>query len=1595
MSDKSTRSQLLNSVPELAKTWGATTDAVKIFVETMAQEDIDHRSLADAKHILHTLWDYFQKRAPEDMHVTISNPTTEHPDQAHILIHMRQIPFISDSVYAALRQEQIDIGFIINASIKARRDDEGHVLAVHPDEDYGPDLEDEKLIYLDISKTEGSINSEELKEKLMHVLFDVAAAVHDWQGMEAQLADTIDDLHGLNPSYANPDDVLEAAQFLNFLKQGHFTFLGYREHIIRNDKDMLYFDMEKDRSLGMLRDDNMLLFDGLMVDEMLPNEVKSFLQQPNPLMVVLKATRRSHVHRAVHLDVIIVKKFNAQGKIDSIRLFAGLFTAQCYAFPAEQIPYINRKVRHVLTRSGFEVDSHRWRNLKHILDLYPRDELFQIDADTLYHDALGIQRLYNHPGFGIFIRKDVLQRFFSCLIYLPKEAYGSRLRHRIQTVLEEELNGKLIEHYVLVNEHPLARLQCLIDSEAMPLPEFDLERIKQRLMDVSTDWFSHLKQGAVQKWGKQQALSMLQDLQHGFSISYQDEVSIPEALDDLPWIRRTMETKKPGAWLYRNPHDPVDTYHFKIYVPEEALLSQILPVLDNLGFKTDKEYSHDITLQDGQSTVWIHELIGTISGLPVDKLDAIKDVFAEAFLAGWAQKCDTDRFSSLVTYVGLHWREALIFRALARFLDLAQYPIGKSYMAQCLASHPAITRLLCDLYLQRNRIDQTRDDAQATSDIISNQILTALNDVEKLDDDKVLRSILNLILNVMRTNYYHVDDQGQSLDYLSFKFDSQKIDDLPQPRLKKEIFVYSRRMESIHFRGGDIARGGIRWSDRFEDFRTEVLGLVKAQMVKNTVIVPLGAKGGFIPKLIHRFNTPEDRRNEAIEAYKIMVRAMLSLTDNIIDGENIPPAQTFCWDNPDPYLVVAADKGTASFSDIANKLSLEHNFWLGDAFASGGSKGYDHKGMGITARGAWECVKRHFRELGKDIQTTGFTVAGVGDMSGDVFGNGMLLSPCIQLVAAFDHRHIFIDPSPDMAKSFAERERLFNLPGSSWADYNPKLISTGGGVYSRQEKSITLSEEAQQILGLTQAKITPNDLMQAVLRAPVELLYFGGIGTYIKGSNQSHQDVGDKGNDAIRVNGHELRCQVVGEGANLGVTQSGRIEYARQGGKINTDFVDNSAGVDTSDHEVNIKILLQALLNQNLIDEEKRVALLEEMTDEVAAHVLQDNYDQSLAISLMEHTVHEDMPQYAQFIRDYEKIGLIQRKLENLPDDEGMHALVQRKQSLTRPDLAVLLSYAKMHVYSDMLESDIPDKEVFHYQVLEYFPEVLRAHYHDAIMNHQLRREIIATAMTNVLLNRMGPAFVHGESQRLNVKPALLAQSWLLVRSIFDLRTLWQNIDQLDNMIPATEQNALYQTIAEAMGDATKWFIRHHGETMDVDHLIPLYRDKAQKLHHWLKQQQSLIGPNLSLSAPLRDDIQSRIDFLPYLTASCDITSLSSEKNYKMDDVAEIYFSIENRLQLGALSRAISSLPADSMWTQEVQENLHKDLHDAWLRLCEAALKHSITDIQEWLERYSTSLHSLDQVLKDLPAQSVHVSMLTVAIQRLRQLADSASIPAL
>jgi glutamate dehydrogenase len=1573
----------------------------EVFIKELLQgeslKDLQKRPVEEAIETVKKLWDVFQQRRFEDIYINLEEDSYGQADRLDITIMQRQIPFITDSILNLLRQSHIFVTVLLNATIKVRRDDDGNLLSIHPDDDHGPDLQIDKILHLQCEHRGEELNLATIREDISNILRDVHAAVEDWRPMQGQIVDTINELEQA-PATIDKEEAYETAQFLTFLKDGNFTFLGYREHDVRLGKKSHSFDTVNDKSLGLLRDKEFLLFDGLIADELIPAEVQNILVNPHPTMMVLKANRLATVHRNVQLDVIIVKRYDAEGKVISLRLFSGLFTALCYARPVEQIPYLSRKVTSVLNKSGYEQDTHAWRSLRHVLDSYSRDELFQIDVDQLYNQAIGINRLNNRPDIEVFIRKDSLERYFSVFLFLPKDQYNTSLRMQIQAILEDELKGKAVAHFMTVDEKPLARLQYMISCGTPLLPEFDLARVRQRLIDTCTPWFDRLKIAALSKFDKHQTQTLLHSLSSAFSVSYKDQVSVEHALDDLNPIQKVLRERDMVITLNRYADDEENIYRIKFYKrDEEARLSELLPMLDRMGFHCLHEYSYAFNTGYDLPVVWMHELVGTIDDFKPEMLEATKPTFAEAFEYIWRGKVDSDSFNSLVLAAGLTWREANLFRAFARYLDLANYSLGKRYIGQVLAKYSIITQRLKDLFLTKMNPELDAEKSELAVAGLHVEIDHLLDGVEKLDEDRVLRSILNIINNILRTNYFHKDDDGFSLDQLVFKLNAQEIKDLPKPRPYREMYVYGKRFEAVHLRGGPIARGGIRWSDRYEDFRTEILGLMKAQMVKNAVIVPVGAKGGFICKNQPGLKTPQERQAEGIACYKLMVESYLSITDNLVNDAVVPPANTLRLDGDDPYLVVAADKGTASFSDIANGISLAHNFWLGDAFASGGSVGYDHKEIGITARGAWECIKRHFRELGKDIQTEEFTVAGVGDMSGDVFGNGMLLSEKIRLVAAFDHRHIFIDPNPDVAASYAERKRMFELPTSSWMDFNTSIISKGGAIFSRQEKSVTLTPEIKALLDIETDRITPNDLMQAILKANVELLYFGGIGTYIKSSYQSHEQVGDKGNDGLRVNGNELRCKVVGEGANLGATQAGRIEFAQHGGKVDTDFIDNSGGVDTSDHEVNIKILLQPLVNGGKLPLEKRNVILEEMTDDVAAQVLKNNYDQSLALSLQELRGSENFAAHVDFMRTMERQGLIDRRLEGLPDDDHIQQLMQRHQGLTRPELCVLLPYSKISLLNLLLDSSLPDDPEMLPELVDYFPDTLQEKFKDDIPNHKLKREIIATQIANMVVNRMGLVFVNETMARTGLSVDHIVRCWMIVRSVFDLRTLWAETNNLDNKIPADLQLNLYQQLVDVMEQGVNWFLQHHADDLSFTTLIPMYRDQLIQLQSVLpdivpagiQEEISQIEAQLASYDAIRSDIKKRFMQLPLLLAGCDVAYLTQQSKTVPTDVAKIYFTLNERLHLAAVTRQLETLPAETPWAQEVIETLQSELQTVGTDLTMQFIKEgkSVDQIPDWLAARQTTLDSVDSVIKDMERiGTADLALLTVIVQRLRRL---------
>ncbi|MEY4964578.1 MAG: hypothetical protein RL274_161 [Pseudomonadota bacterium] len=1121
-----------------------------------------------------------------------------------------------------------------------------------------------------------------LSDAIRDVFLQGAVVVRDWRAMLARLKEARDGLAAAPPKDV---DIAEDLAFLDWLADNHFTFLGARDYLLARDGAHGRLEPVKDSSLCVLTDEHTRVIykgeAGSGERTGMTAEVRAWMDAPEAL-IVTKSHARSLVHRRAHMDYIGVETYDARGVFNGERRFVGLFTSSAYSTQPRDIPLLRRKIEQVMSGAGLAPASHNGKALSHILDNFPRDELFQVSAEELSEVATGILRMGGLPRLRLFLRFDRFDRFVSVILLAPRDHLTAPIREQIHALLARALNGRTSAFDAAVDESPLLRLHFIIGSNDGPLPKVDVRALEHQIAGMVETWDDAFAKALCAAHGRTDGSARLAARSPRFSPGYRGTFPAHEGVRDLAMLEEIGGAKDQfhvRARVWRKEGDATASLYLKLYVLGELLpLSSSLPVFENLGLKVIAEDSYPVSF--GHEGGWRQEAMildfamEREDGLAVH-LDDIRGPLEDAFHAVLRDDAESDGFNRLVIGAGLNWRDVAILRACGKFLRQAAFTFSLAYMQQALARNPDVANLLVALFYARNEPDGAVREKDSNIAAIERQIETALRDVPSLDDDRIIRRFKNVIDAVLRTNFWQKDSSGAAKPYIAMKFDSGKLDDLPAPRPWREIFVYAPSMEGVHLRFGRIARGGIRWSDRREDFRTEILGLVKAQQVKNAVIVPVGAKGGFFPKRMPPNPTREQSMEVGIDAYKTLINAMLDVTDNLDkDGNILPPRDVLRPDGDDPYLVVAADKGTATFSDISNGIALERGFWLGDAFASGGSVGYDHKKMGITARGAWEAIKRHFREMGTDIQNQDFSVIGVGDMSGDVFGNGMLLSRHIRLVAAFDHRHIFLDPNADAEPSFQERERLFALPRSSWDDYNKALIGKGGGIFARSLKEIPLSPEIKALIDTDKDAMSPPALIHELLKARTDLLWFGGIGTYIKASSQTPMDAGDRANDGIRVNGNEVRAKVVGEGANLGVTQLGRIEYARSGGRIDTDAVDNSAGVDTSDHEVNLKILLSGPVMHGELSEEKRNAFLASLTDEVAAHVLADNYNQTLALSVAEARSPRDIDAHARLMRDLESRGRLNRAVEFLPGDGELKALAQAGKGLTRPELAVLLA---------------------------------------------------------------------------------------------------------------------------------------------------------------------------------------------------------------------------------------------------------------------------------------------------------------------------------
>ena len=1241
--------------------------------------------------------------------------------------------------------------------------------------------------------------SQKLIASLRDTFAQGALAVRDWKPMLARLAAAREDLARHPPFIAGqPADISEDLAFLDWLADNHFTFLGARDYALGKDGANGVLEPVKSSGLGVLSDEGTRVIRRGGERGGLTAEVRAFLNSPEPI-IVTKSAARSLVHRRAHMDYIGIKTFDPNGAFAGERRFVGLFTSSSYSAQPRTIPLLRRKLEAVMAHAGLAPASHDGKALTHILDTFPRDELFQVSADELYVIATGILHMGGLPRLKLFLRFDRFDRFVSALLLAPRDQINAKIRTDIHALLAKAFNGRTSAFEAAVDDSALVRLQFIIGRNDGPLPTVEVRELERQISALITTWDDHLIDALCAAHGRGEGHARLAALDPRFSPGYRGAFPAHEGARDLAALEE-LAVAGDGltlrARVWRRDGDAASALRMKLYVLGEVLpLSTSLPVFENLGLKVISEDSFPVSFNaDGgwrQDAVVLDFVMERADGLPANT-DQLRKPLEDAFHAVLRGAAESDDFNRLVIGAQLEWRDITILRAVGKYLRQAAMTFSLAYMQQALVRNPDVAALLVALFRAKNDPQDCQATAPAQVAEIDKRIAAALRDVPSLDDDRIIRRFKNVIDAVLRTNFFQkINNVWRPA--LAMKFDSAKLDELPAPRPWREIFVYSPAVEGVHLRFGRIARGGLRWSDRPEDFRTEILGLVKAQQVKNAVIVPVGAKGGFFPKLMPVNPSREQFMETGIAAYKTFINALLDVTDNLdSEGQVVPPPDVLRPDGDDPYLVVAADKGTATFSDIANGIALERGFWLGDAFASGGSVGYDHKKMGITARGAWEAVKRHFRELGTDIQSTDFNVVGVGDMSGDVFGNGMLLSRHIRLVAAFDHRHIFLDPHGDVAAGFAERERLFALPRSSWDDYNKSLIGPGGGVFARSLKEIPLSPEVKALIGCAAETMTPPALINALLKAEIDLLWFGGIGTYIKATSQSQQEAGDRANDALRINGCEVGAKVVGEGANLGVTQLGRIEAARAGARIDTDAVDNSAGVDTSDHEVNLKILLGGPVMRGELSEDGRNSLLASMTDDVAAHVLADNYNQTLALSVAQLRGSADLDAHGRLIRDLEARGKLARAVEFLPSDIQLKALANDGKGLTRPELCVLLAYAKLDLDAEVLASALPNDPFFASLLAGYFPPAAVSAFPEEPGRHRLKREIVSTVLINRIVNLAGPVFVLRVREVTGLSSAEVARCFVLSDGALGLAALKTRIDALDGKTDARLQTELY-----------------------------------------------------------------------------------------------------------------------------------------------------------------------------------------------------------
>jgi glutamate dehydrogenase len=1582
--------------------------AARSFIEQyyrgVAEEDLAQYAEADLAGgaMDHLRFGAIRKRGRASVRVFNTDAARQGWSSAHTVVEVvvEDMPFLVDSIGMVLNQAGLTIHLMIHPIIAARRDAAGRLLEIAADDQrVDGRFVSESWQRIEIGRIVDERRLRELQRKIESVIEDVRFAVLDWQPMRTRALETARAIEIEKPPVP-ANEAREVAALLEWMEANHFTFLGYREYRLRRGRSEDLLEPLVDTGLGILRRRSGQKPETLR----LTGEMRAHAREAD-LLTITKANSVSTVHRATYLDYVGIKTFDRNGRVNGEHRFLGLFTSSVYSRSPREIPLLRHKIERVIDHFGLDPASHDGKAVAHVLDTYPRDELFQARVPDLIRIVRGIVNLYERHRVRVFLRRDAFDRFYSGMIYVPRDRYSTQVRNKIEALVRDRLHATAIESQVQLSESALARVHMIVRLPPGSASRVDADALEAQIADAVRTWDDQLREALVERHGEIAGTALAERLTGAFQASYTEDASTPMAVADVEQIDQVLnDADRIAMRLTRGEHNTVHLRLFRSASP--LVLSRALPILENLGFTVLTERPYRITpprdAEARQREIWLQDFeMQRRDGRATDP-DKLGARFTDAFIAVWRDHAENDGFNRLIVDAGLDWRQAMVLRAYCRFLLQGGTAFSQAYMEQVLASNAAIAATLSGIFEAQFDPERAATGRNAAIARLRKQLGRQLDKVTSLDEDRILRRFASAIAATLRTNYYQTDPAHpeRHKTYLSLKLDSRSIPDLPQPRPAFEIFVYAPRVEGVHLRMGPVARGGIRWSDRREDFRTEVLGLMKAQNVKNTLIVPVGAKGGFVPKRLPVNASREDTQREGVECYRTFIRALLDVTDNIVDGRVVPPPQVVRRDGDDTYLVVAADKGTATFSDTANRISAEYNFWLGDAFASGGSAGYDHKKIGITARGAWECVKRHFREIGIDTQSQPFSVAGIGDMAGDVFGNGMLQSRHIRLVAAFNHQHIFLDPDPDTSAGYAERERLFRLPRSSWTDYNPKLISAGGGIYPRTAKSLQISARAQAMLGIDRATLTPQELIRAVLCMPVDLLWNGGIGTYVKASDETNAEVGDRANDAVRVNGGDLRCKIIGEGGNLGMSQRGRIEYALRGGRLNTYFVDNSAGVDCSDHEVNIKILLNSLPKRAGLPLAARNKLLVAMTDQVAQLVLRDNYLQSQALSMMEARATKDLLEQVHTLRSLEVAGLLDRGLEFLPTAEEIEERRKAGRGLTRPELAILLAYAKMALYSLLIHSDVPEDPYLGHELERYFPQQIQQRFARHLPRHRLRREIIATATTNSMVNRMGASFARRVQEDTGADAASVVRAYAIARESLGMRDTWSAIEALDAKIDAPMQYEMMFETTRLLRFCTYWLIHRHPGELHIERQVGRLRSGLSRLDAALPR--ILCGDDLDLfhsrhqhyrAARVPEALSKRMASLVALRSGPDLLDLSGQTGIAIEAVAVVYFQISTALSLDWVRAQIESLSVEGHWQALARSTLRDNIYELQRRLCQQVLgksrKPSGAAVEAWLARRSSAIEHVRQTLKDMRAlPQMDFATLSVALEAIRATAE-------